>query len=487
MSALRLGPRLGLSRHRGRRSPAAAAFSPDQLADLAFWYDAVQSPAVESGGIVEQWQDLSGNGNHATQSTGTQRPTKTVDAVGRQMLRFDGINDSLLVSSPPDLSAGVTAFVVFRMRNRDAFRGILAASAATGPDRDAFFALQNSADLSQAFQLFGKALQANDLTINARPDSTEMQYAVVTIGTASGEFRDLNGQATDTTTAVALGTPAAIVLGGRYNNGAPFNFGAVDIYEVGLYPRVLSGSELDQVEAYLKSRHGLAWSPMHIGKDLAWYHDAIDSGFILTGGLVDQWNDRTAAARHWTQTADARPDRTVDAQARAVVRFDGVDDVLQMAGTLPVLEPFSTCVVYRVRNRGDFEGVISAAPLSGADNTDFWTFRNASAASGDMQLSGRSLDDTPLELARPDTGAAQIAIWTAGTGSAGLRDQNGSVAGNYGGTFGTPAEIVLGGRYDGAPFGFAEVDVMATVGVSRVLSAADQQRLIDWASTRWSL
>jgi hypothetical protein len=444
MTALRLGPRLGLSRHRGRRSPGSATFAPDQLADLAFWYDAVQSPVVESGGIVEQWQDLSGNGNHATQSNGAQRPNKTTDAVGRQVLRFDGTDDVLLVSSPPEMSDGVTAFVVFRMRNRVDFRGILAASAATGIDREAFFALQNSTASSQAFQLFGKSLQQNNLTIDSRPDSTEMQYAVFTIGTASGEFRDLSGQATDTTTPVALGTPAAIVLGGRYNNGAPFSFGAVDIYEVGLYPRVLPGSELDQIEIYLRSRHGLAWSPMHIGKDLAWYHDSATSNFTLTGSLVDQWNDRTVAARHWTQTADARPDRTVDVQGRAVVRFDGVDDVLQMAGTLPVLEPFSTCVVYRVRNRGDFEGVISAAPVSGADDTDFWTFQNASAASGDMRLSGRSLETNQLQLTRPDTGAAQIAIWTTGTGSAGLRDQNGSVADIYGGTFGTPDEIVLG-------------------------------------------
>jgi hypothetical protein len=140
-----------------------------------------------------------------------------------------------------------------------------------------------------------------------------------------------------------------------------------------------------------------------------------------------------------------------------------------------------------VRSRGDFEGVISAAPLSGADITDFWTFQSASAPSGDMQLSGRSLEADELDLTRPDTGGAQIAIWTAGTGSAELRDQNGSVTGTYGGSFGTPAEIVLGGRYDGAPFGFAEVDVMASIGVSRVLSAADQQRLVDWAAARWSL
>ena len=486
MTALRLGARLGLGRGRRRGSPAAPPFAPNQLAGLAFWYDAAQSPVVETGGGVEQWQDLSGNGNHATQSTGAQRPTKTVDSLGRQVLRFDGTDDVLLVTSPPSLAEGVTVFVVFRMRNRVAFRGVLAAAAASGPDHEQFFTLQNSADLSQAFQLHGKTAEIDNLTIT-RPDSTETQYAVFTIDTDSGEFRDLNGQLTDTTTAEGLGTPAAIVLGGRYNNGAPFSFSAVDICEVGLYPRVLSSSELDQVEAYLKSRHGLAWSPMHIGRDLAWYHDAIASDFTLTGSQVDRWDDRTAAARHWAQTADARPENAQDAQGRAVLRFDGIDDVLRMTGTLPALEPFLTCIIYRVRNRGDFEGVISAAPLSGADDTDFWSFQNASAASGEMQLSGRSLEEDDLQLTRPDTGAAQIAIWTAGMGSAELRDQNGSVADTYGGAFGTPAEIVLGGRYDGAPFGFAEVDVMATVGVSRLLSASDQQRLVDWATARWSL
>ncbi len=63
----------------------------------------------------------------------------------------------------------------------------------------------------------------------------------------------------------------------------------------------------------------------------------------------------------------------------------------------------------------------------------------------------------------------------------------GSSVDSYGGSFGTPAGIVLGGRYDGAPFGYAAIDVLATVGASRALSATDQQRLIDWASARWSL
>jgi len=38
-----------------------------------------------------------------------------------------------------------------------------------------------------------------------------------------------------------------------------------------------------------------------------------------------------------------------------------------------------------------------------------------------------------------------------------------------------------------AKFGFGAIDVFATVGVGRVLSAADQQLLIDWATIKWGI
>ncbi len=481
---LQAGKGLGLNK-KGKGKGQKKGFTPGQLAQLAFWYDAASSPVVEPGGAVERWDDLSGNGNHAGQATGAAQPLKTSDADGRAVLRFDGADDVLLIDAPPDLAAGTTVFAVFRMRTRVDFRRILAAAAATGVDHEQFFAFQNDLAADQRFQLFGKSTQA-DQVLMKRPDSTEVQYALFTIGTDSAELRDLNGATTDTTSAAALGTPAAIVLGAGYNNDAPSSFGAVDLYEVGLFDRVLNAAELDQLEAYLRGRYGLVWNPMHIGANLAWYHDALESGFTLDATRVDQWDDLSGAARHWTQSGDARPTKTTDG-AYEIVRFDGVDDVLSMAGVLPALEPFSVAVVYAVRSRGDFEGVMSAAPASGADHTDFWSFRTATAASNEMELFGRSLETDQLTLARPDSGTVQIAIWTAASGDAELRDDAGALTDTYDGGFGTPAEIVLGGRFDGAPTGFAEIDVYATVGVARALSSADQQKLIDWAAIRWNV
>ena len=477
---LRTASRLRLSG--GRRRPASA-FVPTRLSGLAFWYDAALS--IYAGGT---WNDLSGNGNHAAQATASQRPSHTIDGAGRQVLRFDGVNDALLVNMPPNLSAGLSLFVVYRVRTPVDFRGIFTASAATGADHQQFFTLQYEQVANQRVQLFGRSAQPNQVVIQ-RVDSTETQYAIITFDDdgIDVELRDLNGTGGDSSTAAPLGTPAAMVLGARYNQGAVFNFAAVDLCEVGLYNRELSPAERDKLEDYLKKRHGLTWNPRFIGKDLAWFHDVDASAFVLSGEDVDQWSDLSGKARHWTPTSTDRPIKTTDGDGRNIVRFDGVDDLLALSGPLPALQPFSAAIVYRMRDRGDFTGVISAAPAAGTDHTDFWTFRTASAASFEFELFGRSAELNALSLSADDSGAMQVAVWTAASGVATLRDLLGTSTDTYAGSFGTPAEIVLGGRYAGAPFGYAAIDVLATVGASRALSTTDQQRLIEWASARWSL
>jgi hypothetical protein len=482
MTALGLRPTARLRFSSGRRS-SAPPFLPPRLADLAFWYDAAGS-TYASG----TWHDLSGNGNHAAQSIASRQPSQTIDGMGRKLLRFDGVNDALLVNAPPDLSAGLTLFAVYRVRTPVDFRGIFAASASTGTDHQQFFTLQYEQAVNRRIQVFGRSVQPNQVVAQG-VDSTETQYAIVTFDDdgVDVELRDLTGIKGDTSTFAPFGTPAVMVLGARYNQGTVFNFGAVDLYEVGLYTRELSPAERDQIESYLQRRHRLTWSPYYLGKDLAWFHDADASSFTLSGSQVDQWSDLSGNGRHWAHAGAGQPIHTVDGDGRTVVQFDGVDDLLELSGPLPALEPFSVGIVYRMRDRGDFTGIISAVPPAGTDHTAFWTFRNASAASFAVQLFGRSAEVNPLLLERVDGGVAQTGVWASGSGTGVLRDAMGSSSDSYGGSFGAPAGIVLGGRYGGAPFGYAAIDVLATVGASRALATTDQQRLIDWATARWSL
>ena len=209
---------------------------------------------------------------------------------------------------------------------------------------------------------------------------------------------------------------------------------------------------------------------------------------MLSGGLVDQWQDLTNNGRHWTQSGSGRPLKTTDGNGRNVVQFDGIDDLMTLAGSLPALQPCSVGVVYRVRERGDFDGIQSAAPPAGTDHTDFWTFRNGSAGSLAMQLFGRSAETNQLSLSRIDSGAAQVAVWT-------IRQRDGRAAGR--GRFEAPTPTAAASARpskssspadtQGAPFGFAAIDVLATIGATRALSTADQARLVAWANAKWSL
>jgi hypothetical protein len=94
---LQASTRLGLNPRGKGRGQQNNAFAPDTLGGLAYWYDAANSPVVQSGGVVERWDDLSGNANHAAQSTSAARPLKTTDAAARPLIRFDGTDDALLV------------------------------------------------------------------------------------------------------------------------------------------------------------------------------------------------------------------------------------------------------------------------------------------------------------------------------------------------------------------------------------------------------
>lgn len=488
MTALGMWPRnrLGLSPRRRRPTSPPPPFAPDQLADLAFWWKAGDPQNTVTSGAVEQAFDLSGHGRHGTQSTGTMRPLDTVDPDGRPIMRFDGVDDVLQQTSPPNLLGGVTVFVAYRIRQHVDGGGIIAAGITAGGAGSAqFFEFHSQSSLNRT-ALSAKTAQVDPIQTANRIDPTDRTYAIFAIDDDSAALRDFLGSATDSSSSIALGTPEVIALGARVLDQLPTTpFGFIDVYEVGLYARALSTGEIDQLEDYVKVSHAIGWSPGYLDSDLAWWHDDW-SGFTLSGSLVDQWSDRSSAGRHWTASGAARPAKTTDA-GNVVVRFDGTDDALELGATMPPLEPFTVAVVYRMRNRVDFEGVLSAAAASGVDHESFWTFENATAASNNMQLFGRSLEANQLALTRADGGVAQVAIWTADAGTATLRDRTGAVSDTYGGSFGTPAAIVLGARYNAGSLNHAEVDVMATVGVTSVLSAGDQQQLIDWSTAKWGV
>jgi hypothetical protein len=250
---LRSSGRLSLSSRRRPRSTVPPE-SPGQISSLAFWYHAEVSPTIESDGVVERWDDLSSNGNHAGQAVSSERPIKTTDGEGRDVIRFDGVDDTLAIAAPPSLATGMTLFIVFAVRTRSDFSGIVSAAAATGVDHEAFFSLQNASAASGQFQWLAHSGGSDPLSIE-RDDNAAINLAILSAAAGEARFDDLDGQGSDTYDGT-FGTPDEIVLAGHYNDGT-FGYSAIDVYEIGLFTRGLTAGERVVLRDYLRNRYGL--------------------------------------------------------------------------------------------------------------------------------------------------------------------------------------------------------------------------------------
>ena len=110
-----------------RITPSFTQWTP-ALISTALWLDAADATTmfdatsggslVAPDGTVARWQDKSGNANHATQSTSGDRPLrKTNIQNGRDILRFDGSNDSLAGMSTPCATDAKTIIAVTKNSN----------------------------------------------------------------------------------------------------------------------------------------------------------------------------------------------------------------------------------------------------------------------------------------------------------------------------------------------------------------------------------
>ena len=100
------------------RPRAAGGFSPKTIAGLQLWLDAADASTITVDTGVSEWADKSGVGSKKfVQTTGNNQPaTGTQTLNGKNVLVFDGSNDSLSISSPPmSTSMPLSMFIVQRI------------------------------------------------------------------------------------------------------------------------------------------------------------------------------------------------------------------------------------------------------------------------------------------------------------------------------------------------------------------------------------
>ena len=104
----------GMGRYRPHiPSGGGGGFVPTDIAGLVAWFDPSDTATItESGGLVSQMNDKSGNTRHLLQATGTKQPGTGVRTLnGLNVLDYDG-GDNLAIASTTGVSSPYTCFVV---------------------------------------------------------------------------------------------------------------------------------------------------------------------------------------------------------------------------------------------------------------------------------------------------------------------------------------------------------------------------------------
>jgi len=223
-----------------------APFSPNQLANLQIWYRGDKGISL-NGSTVSAWADQSGVGDvhrNATQSTALNQPTYNASDPaynGQATLSFASGSSNFMVASPfATPVAGVTT--TFMVMDSD-----MAARE--------FFLTTNGGN---SIETIPPATYADNLGVNVSVTSPSVIIGVYR-GSASSN------------SAIYVNSKSPLLTG---NAGADISFNTIwlasnvgsgffqngRIAELIIYDRVLSSTELSQVQTYLSARYGITLS-----------------------------------------------------------------------------------------------------------------------------------------------------------------------------------------------------------------------------------
>ena len=232
-------------------------FSPDWLDGLVLWLDANAIEDLDDGEAVAQWDDLSGNYNHAGQTDEARQPTYVVSGLdGMPVVQFDGIDDWMYASLDSIEFAATTLFAVTRVNSLAASspdtggRVYIVAFAVSGSGwHTTEFKSTNGNWRGRTWDGTGKWVQGSAVVDN--------DWKLLSLTSENDDVIDFweEGDWKGSTPVGTMLTGQDILAIGA--NGVPSGFLNGDIAEILIYDQALSDGEREAVEQYLSSKWGL--------------------------------------------------------------------------------------------------------------------------------------------------------------------------------------------------------------------------------------
>jgi hypothetical protein len=229
---------------------AAGGFDPRKISGIQLWLDAADSSTITVDTGVSEWRDKSGVGSKSfVQAIGNDQPaTGTETLNGKNVLVFDGSNDSLSISSPPmSTSMPLSLFIVQRIVSGTNFG--MSYTAGTGNN----FNVRQASTLGRIEII---ATVAGSVTIF--PTSSVGLNEVVTLIFPSGSTNNRIYRSGELVSLGASPQAKPTLTGthyiGRRSDGLYANLWVAEILA---YSADLSDAERESVESYLGNKWGI--------------------------------------------------------------------------------------------------------------------------------------------------------------------------------------------------------------------------------------
>ena len=257
----------------GYTGPSGATLAPNQVSGLQLWLkadagvfsDAGITPAV-SGNTVGQWNDQSGQGNHATQTTSADAPTYTTNVLnGLPAIQFNGtaaVLNSAYLGVPGTLFVVYNATVTSISTLNNTELPLIGTAVAGAANPSPAWRLNAGTFLSSNFSQ--AALYQKNTGGTLYTNGLQAAYNVNDIltvqngGTAAafvGRWGGISGAPAGFTGTLNTGVQGQIGKDIGTSNASWFNG---NIYEIVAYSGVLTTAQYNGVMAWLQAKWGIA-------------------------------------------------------------------------------------------------------------------------------------------------------------------------------------------------------------------------------------
>lgn len=244
------------------RPRASGAFTPKSVTSLALWLDASDSSTlydstsggslVAADGTVGRWEDKSGNGRHATQSTANNRPT-------RKVALLNGLDGVYFNGSPFTMSTATftvpSAFTLYVVqRNTTQFQTNVARCVEHG---SVFTTGWNAvgASLGMANGSYLWQARFNTTTFDTAKSTASANYLIAynSDGAATKNLSlSFNGGTASTFTSAA--SPTGAYEFWINSLAGAFYHSIQNVHEIVYYDRLLTAAEQSSVASYLNKK-----------------------------------------------------------------------------------------------------------------------------------------------------------------------------------------------------------------------------------------